>query len=59
MKIDESCINHNVALICKEVSGDVYEDYRYEVNNTTGAWLCGYIMGVCELADRLKEVLNA
>ena len=57
MKIDEACINHNVALLTEELTACIYEcDKDEQVYNLL---TLAEIKGVIDLADRLKEVLKA
>lgn len=59
MKIDESCINHNVVGIISDAV-DVPERYSSEDDNSDHIRLItlGYIRGVIDLANVLKEVLK-
>ena len=57
MKIDEACINHNVALLVKDLTDFIFE-YDKEDSHIYLLTLAE-IKGVIDLADRLKEVLKA
>lgn len=59
MKIDEACINHNVALMTSEIMTQLYEilndnsqDNFYRIETL------GEIKGILLLANALKDVLK-
>lgn len=56
MKINESCINHNAVRLIRdqnpwEMSGETPGEDRLRIMTL------GYMQGICDLADALKEVL--
>lgn len=63
MKIDESCINHNVVVLLKEITSNAEETVFVTGKDKDSyaelTYLCGYARGVLEMADALKEVLKA
>lgn len=63
MKIDESCINHNVVVLLKEITSNAEETVFVTGKDKDSyaelAYLWGYARGVIEMADALKEVLKA
>lgn len=57
MKIDEACINHNVVRLIDEFEmWDLTSDSGLDENMRIMA--LGYIKGLTELAETLKEVLR-
>ena len=56
MKIDEASINHNAVRLIKSLNIWEMLDATDSDNNLRIMSL-GYIQGVCELADELKQVL--
>lgn len=56
MKIDESCIDHNVARLVAQLTENLYE---YGDNIDWYKMTLGEINGVTLLAEALKEVLKA
>lgn len=63
MKIDENCINHNVIISLEDIMNSaeetVFISEKDEENYVKLAYLCGFVKGVLEMADDLKEVLKA
>lgn len=58
MKIDESCINHNIARLVDEM--DVWDLCGDDSGlDDIRIMMLGYIKGVSELGEALKEVLKA
>jgi hypothetical protein len=59
MKIDEACINHNVARLVDEMTSALYDivDDDEDMDHIRIATL-GEIRGICQLANALKEVLK-
>lgn len=56
MKIDEASINHNAVRLIKELQiWDMFD--ATESDNNLRIMALGYVQGVCELADELKQVL--
>ena len=56
MKINEASINHNVAILVRDLnpwdmSGETEGEDRLRIMTL------GYVQGVCDLADKLKRVL--
>lgn len=58
MKIDESCINHNVVRLIEEITANIYE-CNEEEHNADRLVMLGEINGVLNLANELKKVLKA
>lgn len=63
MKIDENCINHNVIISLEDIMNSaeetVFISEKDEENYVKLAYLCGFVKGVLEMANALKEVLKA
>jgi len=59
MKIDEACIDHNVARLTDEMLSELY-DWCGKSDNEENMWLVsmGEIRGMMQLANALKEVLK-
>ena len=55
MKIDENCINHNVARITDELTGELYD---FADDKEMMALTLAEIKGVCTLAHDLKVALK-
>ncbi len=60
MRINEECINHNVARLTKELSDCLYDclDGGEEMDRIRIATLAE-IRGICTFAEVMKEVLQA
>ena len=59
MKIDESCINHNVAQLVGEIVENLYEFTNAdEDSDHARIAMLGEIRGICQMADAMKEVLK-
>ena len=60
MRINEECIDHNVARLTKELLDSLYEclDGDEEMDRLRVATL-GEIRGICTFAEVMKEVLQA
>lgn len=59
MKIDEACIDHNVALITSDCLSSIYEILNDNSQDNFNRIEClGEIRGILLLADALKEVLK-
>ena len=57
MKITESDINHNAVRLIKGLQiWDMFDET--ESDNNLRIMALGYVQGVCELADELKQVLK-
>ncbi len=60
MKIDDASINHNVVRLVDEATSSLYEFVdETPVDDHMRIAMLGEIRGICELANALKEVLNA
>lgn len=60
MKIDEECINHNVALLVGDLIGELYDFTNAdEGSDHLRIAVLGEIRGICQMADAMKEVLKA
>lgn len=61
MKIDESCIDHNVMRIIANITGDQYEliDKDERIERELALMTLSEIGGVLEMAKAMKEVLEA
>ena len=60
MKIDESCINHNLARVIENIVGFPFE-YSDEACDADHQRLItlGYVKGAIDFANKMKEVLKA
>lgn len=59
MKIDESCINHNVALVVDEITKMFYDILNDNSQDNLYRVEClGEVRGTLLLAEKLKEVLR-
>lgn len=60
MKIDESCINHNVALLVGKITDDLLTEGLGDnsQDNIFRVEAIGEINGIILLANNLKEVLK-
>jgi len=60
MKIDETCINHNVTRLTAEVLTTLYDTLNSnDQDNLYRIEFLGEIKGMLMLADALKEVLRS
>lgn len=60
MKIDDASINHNVVRLVDEATSSLYEIVdETPIDDHMRIATLGEIRGICELANALKEVLNA
>lgn len=59
MKIDKECIDHNVALLTKELTESLYDMAGDEHAATWALMTLANIRGVIELAEELKKVVDA
>lgn len=57
MKIDEATINHNVVRLIKEF--ELWEIRDTEEGNHARIMALGYISGIIDMAEALKEVSKA
>jgi len=59
MKIDEACINHNVALLTEKMSRESMDVLNNnDQDNLYRVHVLGTIDGILQLANALKEVLQ-
>ena len=59
MKIDEACINHNVALVVDEITKMFYDILNDNSQDNLYRVEClGEVRGALLLAEKLKEVLK-
>ena len=60
MRIDESCINHNAEQLVKDAVDELYDLTEADggIDHMRIAIL-GEIRGICAMAERMKEVLEA
>ena len=59
MKIDEACINHNVALLTEKMSRESMDILNNNgQDNLYRVHVLGAIDGILQLANALKEVLR-
>lgn len=60
MKIDESCINHNVARLVRDMVTDAWDvSNENDTEDHARIMMLGYISGVTELGEALKKILGA
>lgn len=59
MRIDEGSINHNALRLISELVECIYEGKCNQEDYGFLARTVGEIVGICELAEVLKEVLKA
>ena len=57
MKIDKECIDHNVTRLIEEATQCIW-DLDNETHDHCRLMTLGYIRGVIELGEALKEVLK-
>lgn len=59
MKIDEGCINHNAMMLIKDMDFWGSLDTEQENLNQYRIIMLGYIAGVTDMTNVLKQVLKA
>lgn len=58
MTIKESDINHNAVRLIKDIVTDFVNNNVTECDDDYKTITIGYIKGVCDMADAMKEVLK-
>lgn len=58
MKIDESTINHNAVRLIDDIVTDFVDNNVTECNDDYKTITIGYIKGICDMANAMKEVLK-
>lgn len=59
MKIDESGINHNAVRLIDDIVTDFVDNNLVECNSNYKEITIGYIKGICDMANAMKEVLRS
>lgn len=58
MKIDESGINHNAVRLIDDIVTDFVDNNLVECDSNYKEITIGYIKGICDMANAMKEVLK-
>lgn len=58
MKIDESTTNHNAVSLIDDIVTDFVDNNATECDDDYKAITIGYIKGICDMANAMKEVLK-
>lgn len=59
MKIDESGINHNAVRLIDDIVTDFVDNNLVECDSSYKEITIGYIKGICDMANAMKEVLKS
>lgn len=59
MKIDESGINHNAVRLIDDIVTDFVDNNLVECDSNYKEITIGYIKGICDMANVMKEVLKS
>lgn len=59
MKIDENGINHNAVRLIDNIVADFVDNNLVECNSNHEEITIGYIKGICDMANAMKEVLKS
>lgn len=59
MKIDESVINHNAVRLIDDIVTDFVDNNLVECDSNYKEITIGYIKGICDMANAMKEVLKS
>ena len=59
MKIDENAINHNAVMLIDDIVTDFVDNNLVECNSNYKEITIGYIKGICDMANAMKEVLKS
>lgn len=58
MKIDENTINHNAVRLIDDIVTDFANNNVIECDDAYKTITIGYIKGICDMANAMKEVLK-
>lgn len=58
MKIDENSINHNALRLIDDIVTDFVDNSLVECDSNYKEITIGYIKGICDMANAMKEVLK-
>lgn len=58
MKIDENTINHNAVRLIDDIVTDFVDNNVTECDDGHRTITIGYIKGICDMANAMKEVLK-
>lgn len=58
MKIDENSINHNAVRLIDDIVTDFVDNNVIECDGDYKTITIGYIKGICDMANAMKEVLK-
>lgn len=58
MKIDENTINHNAVRLIDDIVTDFVDNNVTECDDSCKTITIGYIKGICDMANTMKEVLK-
>ena len=58
MKIEESTINHNAVRLIDDIVTDFVDNNLVECDSNYKEINIGYIKGICDMANAMKEVLK-
>lgn len=58
MKIDENTINHNAVRLIDDIVTDFANKNVTECDDAYKTITIGYIKGICDMANAMKEVLK-
>lgn len=59
MKIDENGINHNAVRLIDDIVTDFVDNNLVECDSNYKEITIGYIKGICDMANAMKEVLKS
>lgn len=59
MKIEENTINHNAVRLIDDIVTDFVDNNLVECNSNYKEITIGYIKGICDMANAMKEVLKS
>lgn len=59
MKIEENAINHNAVRLIDDIVTDFVDNNLVECNSNYKEITIGYIKGICDMANAMKEVLKS
>lgn len=58
MKIDENTINHNAVRLIDDIVTDFVDNNVTECDGSYKTITIGYIKGICDMTNAMKEVLK-
>ena len=59
MKIEENAINHNAVRLIDDIVTDFVDNNLVECDSNYKEITIGYIKGICDMANAMKEVLKS